>query len=239
MINLKEKVYHVRESVGSVKVGIVRSGDLSQAMSVLCYTRSGSAMGSEFDGISSGSDYVSRPPAGTSWVFFKRDEFQKDCEVKIMDDSLQEDEESFSVVLEIKGSTDPVTHVAEIVILGPNDQPEFSFEREAVVVPEKTRMLRLVVERSGTDLSHESSVWCSTSLDDNTNAMPGADFIPVSKQLQFPPGTATTVSNIDKCIILFRSVVRIDRSFYNFSNLKMLFVYTSTDIYFLVFRLAI
>lgn len=51
------------------------------------------------------------------------------------------------------------------------------------------------VIRSGSDLSHDSVVWCATRMSEPPSATPGQDYIPSSSQITFEPGETTQVSN--------------------------------------------
>lgn len=51
------------------------------------------------------------------------------------------------------------------------------------------------VIRSGSDLSHDTVVWCATRMSEPPSASPGQDYIPSSSQITFEPGETTQVKN--------------------------------------------
>ncbi|KAG1714495.1 Extracellular matrix protein FRAS1 [Nymphon striatum] len=188
VISMDKKVYYMDEKDKFVDIIVTRSGDTTKRMSVLCYTRSGTAKGSKPHGLTSGSDFISRPRNHNSAILFGRNELHRNCKVFIVDDSFQEGEEKFEVIFEIADVAKPVVHIVEIVIKGPNDVPELNFETDSYVVSESMKLLSAVITRSGPDVSQESSVWCSTKQTKLSQAIPNVDYIPTSQQLIFSSG---------------------------------------------------
>ncbi|KAL4230244.1 extracellular matrix [Mactra antiquata] len=94
-----EKVYNIDEKIGDVEIPIHRTGDLSNELMVVCFTIEGTARGTPPNKMQSYSDYLSRPENHNSMVRFDKGEDKRMCTVTIIDDSLFEEEETFSLVL--------------------------------------------------------------------------------------------------------------------------------------------
>jgi len=80
LIEFRERELIVNESVGSVNVPVIRSGDLSQPITVLCTTTSQTAMGSEGSHLLSGTDYISR---NDYVVKFEAGEAIANCNIRV------------------------------------------------------------------------------------------------------------------------------------------------------------
>jgi len=72
-IGFEKKNYAFKETDGIVQIPLVREGDISQEVYVICYTRQGSA--------SVVDDFAERPKTYSSLVKFKRNEKVKNCNV--------------------------------------------------------------------------------------------------------------------------------------------------------------
>lgn len=73
----------VNETDEYVEAIIVRSGDVSGTVSVICSTRSLTATGSSLTGLESGSDFVSRGRSNTNRVVFPPGVTHANCNVKV------------------------------------------------------------------------------------------------------------------------------------------------------------
>ena len=80
VIQLMKPQISVNESIGVVHVPITRSGDLSQSMTVLCSTQSGTADGSSGNRLQSGTDFLSLTDHS---VKFEEGANNASCEVKV------------------------------------------------------------------------------------------------------------------------------------------------------------
>ncbi|XP_037791422.1 FRAS1-related extracellular matrix protein 2-like [Penaeus monodon] len=190
----------VEEDVGELKVDLVRSGDLSRELTVACVTVSpsseDSATGTVPTSVLSYSDYITRADDPTSIVTFGRGESHAVCPVIVIDDSLQETAESFSLVLRspMGGNLGDVTNLTVTIMPDASDEPLIFFGDSTYSVDESAGSLEVTVWRTGTDLSRVASVQVASKALQPTEAQAGYDYVAVGRQVDFPPGaTVQTV----------------------------------------------
>lgn len=78
------------------------------------------------------------------------------------------------------------------------------FSEESYQFEENAGTVDVEIIRTGSDLSHASTVWCATRLSNPPSAVSGQDYVPSSSQITFGPGQTSEVN----------SLVYIVRSFY-------------------------
>lgn len=200
-IFIPEEEYKTPETVGEVMIPIHRTGDISQELMVICYTIPGTAQGSPNDSETSSSDYVTRPNDSRSVVHFDKDETKKFCKISIIDDSLFEENEKFSVSLSqpIGGHLGKPNTTAIVIESDGGDEPVIYFGNTEYYVDEVEKYVDVKVWRIGTDLSRVSSVTVISKGIDPQSAEAGLDYIAVNKILTFEP--SATVQTL-KVVIL-------------------------------------
>ncbi|BFZ14656.1 hypothetical protein BsWGS_17695 [Bradybaena similaris] len=183
-VGFKEAGYRVKENDGEVRAVVVRSGDTSHESSVRCYTRQASA---RVD-----LDYLERPDTNASLILFQPGDYTKECVVKIIDDSLFEENEQFRLVLGSAESSSfgaaniGVQNSTLITIEDDGDQPviKLSDTKYTVKEPmfkEEASALRVPVIREG-DLSETAIVTINTK---DGSADAGKDYNGFFKELVF------------------------------------------------------
>ncbi|XP_037631902.1 FRAS1-related extracellular matrix protein 2b [Sebastes umbrosus] len=183
--------YNIEEDIGELFIPVHRSGDVSQELMVICYTQQVSATGTVPTTVLSYSDYISRLEDHHSILRFDKGEVEKSCRVVIIDDSLYEDEESFNVTLSMPmgGRLAPEFPAARITIVPDmEDAPVFYFGNTDYHVDESDGFVEVQVWRTGTDLSKGGTVTVRSRKTDPVSAEAGADYVGISRNLDFAPG---------------------------------------------------
>ncbi|XP_063885992.1 extracellular matrix organizing protein FRAS1-like isoform X2 [Scylla paramamosain] len=180
----------VSETQGFIIAGMKRSGDTSVGVSVMCVSEDGTAIGSQPNHLANGTDFIHRLHDESSMVVFAPGITNSSCTVKIIDDHVFEMNEEFFLVLK-----DPSENTAlgdhwraSVTIRGPNDESRIGFNPTEYIVSESEDTVSLRLERTGMDLSHTCSVWCTTGDSSQLEAQPSLDFVPHSEQVNFTAG---------------------------------------------------
>ncbi|ESO98011.1 hypothetical protein LOTGIDRAFT_174476 [Lottia gigantea] len=198
VVQFEKGVYHVGEDIGEVLIPVKRTGDLSDEFMVICSTKQGSATGTIPSTVTSFSDYITRPDDHRSILRFDKDEDVKYCRVMIIDDSLFEDEEEFTVVLSepMGGRIGGVNASKVIIEPDKNDEPTFYFGKGEYMVDESDGFVEVKVWRTGTDLSKASSVTVRSRRTEPRSAEAGLDYIAVNRILEYAPGVTMQLVRI-------------------------------------------
>ncbi|XP_033942134.1 FRAS1-related extracellular matrix protein 3 [Pseudochaenichthys georgianus] len=186
-VQFKEGSYKVDEADGEVTAIVYRSGDISLASTVRCYTRQGSAQVM--------MDYSERPNTDASIITFLPGETEKPCVVSLMDDSAHEDDEEFRLVLGSPKSKSPYGAAvgeqkeALVSVTDTKDRPiiRFSEIKYSVREPQVKGDLAIVkipILRVG-DTSKVSLVRVHTK---DGSATSGEDYNPLSEDVEFKAG---------------------------------------------------
>ncbi|KAK7080023.1 Extracellular matrix protein fras1 [Halocaridina rubra] len=191
--------FEVDEHEGVIYARLKRTGDINQAVSLVCVTEDGLAKGSESENDLDVYDFVHRINEKSSVVVFPPGVSVSTCSVKLNDDLRFELSENFFLVLKepSEGAELGEINKASIVIRGPNDQSSISVAKLMYDVLETESQVKVTLERSGLDLDHHSVVWCATKSYDIEEAQPSLDYIPSSEQIHFAPGDVTALCTVN------------------------------------------
>ncbi|XP_077421791.1 FRAS1-related extracellular matrix protein 2b isoform X3 [Vanacampus margaritifer] len=186
--------YNIEEDVGELMVPVRRSGDVSQELMVVCFTQQVSATGTVPTTVLSYSDYISRPEDHHSVLRFDKGEVEKPCRVVVIDDSLYETEESFNLTLSMPmggrlGARFPSARIT--IVPDTEDAPVFYFGETNFHVDESDGFVEVQVWRTGSDLSKAGTVTVRSRKTDPVSAEAGADYVGISRNLDFAPGVTT------------------------------------------------
>ncbi|XP_072900029.1 FRAS1-related extracellular matrix protein 2-like [Hemitrygon akajei] len=187
---IPQSSYAIDEDVGELLIPVVRTGDTSQELMVMCFTQQGTATGTIPSSVLSYSDYITRPDDHKSVIRFDKDESEKWCHVVIIDDSLYEDEETFNVTLSMPMGGRLGKHPSSqiFIVPDPNDEPVFYFGDTEYQVDESEGYVEVQVWRTGTDLSKTATVTVRSRKTDPASAEAGVDYVGISRNLDFAPG---------------------------------------------------
>ncbi|CAG5116316.1 unnamed protein product, partial [Candidula unifasciata] len=200
-LQFTSEMVQVNESDGHAVATVVRSGDVSDSVSVICSSRSLTATGSSLTSLESGSDFISRGYSSAYRVIFPPGVTHTNCSVKLIDDSMYESTEQFELQLSdpsIPAALGALTTLL-VIIDGPNDVSHVYLAHDTFAFPENSGTVELEVLRVGSDLSHPTVVWCATKMSSPVSATPDQDYVPSSTKLTFGPGQS---SNICRVVLL-------------------------------------
>ncbi|KPP66085.1 hypothetical protein Z043_115451, partial [Scleropages formosus] len=170
MLQFDKAIYHISEKAGFLFAPVERKGKCSRG--------------------NNSQDFFPREMSAENRLLFGPAVKASTCTVELVDDEEKEPPEEFQLVL-----SDPSDNarlgemtVARVVIDGPNDDSTVFLANASFSYSEDAGTIEISVLRQGTDLSSVTSVWCATRPSDPWSAMPGADYIPSSKKVEFKPG---------------------------------------------------
>lgn len=199
VIAVSKLTYFVEENAGLANVTLYRYGDTSKQDQVVCTTQTGTATGTRGSAIQSYSDFISRSEEKKNNVVFHQGERFKNCSVKLIDDSFYEDEEAFEVHISpsINTVVSPRYNKSTVVIKRDiRDEPRIRFHSAKYVVDENADVCKVIVRRTGSDLSRPTSVVVRSKKTNPISAKANKDYIPVSKTLYFARGVQVKKVNI-------------------------------------------
>ncbi|KAM6972363.1 FRAS1-related extracellular matrix protein 3 [Aplochiton taeniatus] len=186
-VQFKEAAYVVDEADGELRAVVYRSGDIGHSSTVRCYTRQGSAQVM--------MDYDERPNTDASVVTFLPGESEKECVVKLVDDSVFEEDEELRLLLGSPKSESPYgasigeQKEALVTITDHKDKPiiRFSEIKYSVREPQvkgEVAVVKIPILRLG-DTSRVSLVRVHTK---DGSATSGEDYNPLSEDVEFKEG---------------------------------------------------
>ncbi|GIX86266.1 FRAS1-related extracellular matrix protein 2, partial [Caerostris extrusa] len=187
---IPEETYEIDEDIGRLEIPIKRKGDISKEMMVICSTEPGTAQGTSPLSIVSFTDYISRPENHKSIIHFQRGEDLQFCKLIIIDDSLYEDEETFTVKLTtpLGGRLGDHNQTTVKILSDVKDVPSIYFGDMEQFVDESDGYVEVLVWRTGTDLSRPSTITVQSRPSEPITAEAGLDYIGVGRNLDFAPG---------------------------------------------------
>ncbi|XP_014672515.1 PREDICTED: FRAS1-related extracellular matrix protein 2-like [Priapulus caudatus] len=165
-------VYAVDEDVGTVAITIRRVGDTSQELLVVCSTEPDTAISTSVTIPAEAADFISRPEDASSVVRFRPGDAERLCMVNIIDDTLNEPDET------------------------KREAPSIFFAEETYMVAEEAGRLLVTVRRQGHDLSNTSTVIVHSRSSGKNAAQPGRDYARLNRMLLFSPGEAARTLSV-------------------------------------------
>ncbi|XP_051539722.1 FRAS1-related extracellular matrix protein 2-like isoform X4 [Myxocyprinus asiaticus] len=208
-MQFKQAVVTAEESQGHITAMVHRSGDIRHKSTVRCYTRQGSAQVV--------SDFDERPNTDVSIITFLPGESDKPCVLKLIDDSIHEEEEELRLVLGSAKSDSQYgaslgnQNETLIKIKDNSDKPiiKFAETKFSVSEPKESGQMMLVkipICRTG-DTSKVSVVQVHTK---DGSAISGEDYHPISQDVEFKVGDTEHVVKVE---VLFDGVREIREAF--------------------------
>uniref|UniRef100_A0A3Q2CQN1 FRAS1 related extracellular matrix 2a n=1 Tax=Cyprinodon variegatus TaxID=28743 RepID=A0A3Q2CQN1_CYPVA len=208
-VQFREVVYIGEESDGQITATVYRSGDIWHQSSVRCYSRQGSAQVAY--------DFEERPNTDASIITFLPGEVEKPCTLLLVDDTMYEDVEELRLVLGKPRSSSQFgasvgsLNESLVKIKDSADKPIIQLleTRFSVSEPKEAgtvATVRIPVVRVG-DTSKVSLVRVHTK---DGSAISGADYYPVSQDIEFKQGEKRHVVEVE---VLFDGIREMREAF--------------------------
>ncbi|XP_038140960.1 FRAS1-related extracellular matrix protein 2-like [Cyprinodon tularosa] len=208
-VQFREAVYIGEESDGQITATVYRSGDIWHQSSVRCYSRQGSAQVAY--------DFEERPNTDASIITFLPGEVEKPCTLLLVDDTMYEDVEELRLVLGKPRSSSQFgasvgsLNESLVKIKDSADKPIIQLleTRFSVSEPKEAgtvATVRIPVVRVG-DTSKVSLVRVHTK---DGSAISGADYYPVSRDIEFKQGEKQHVVEVE---VLFDGIREMREAF--------------------------
>lgn len=193
-IAFNPSTYNVDENVGAVTLTIARTQNTSDTLSIEYITVNGSA--------TEGSDYTTT--SGT--VTFAAGETTRTISVPIINDSLYEPSESFTVTLSNPSNGSITQSVATVNIVDNDPKPIISFNPTNYTVAENNGYVTLIINRTQ-NTSGPLTVNYTTL---NGTATEGSDYTNTSGSIVFADGEITKTISVP---ILDNNIYELNKSF--------------------------
>ncbi|TAF37140.1 MAG: hypothetical protein EAZ66_07290, partial [Alphaproteobacteria bacterium] len=182
----------VSETAGSASVTLVRTGSTQEQMTVEYTTNEIVGAGAA----TAGSDYTqpNAVRANTGQVVFEIGEAEKTFTIPIVNDTLQEGNETFSIGLQNPSSGTLGAPRTVLIRILDDDNPttSISVSEAAVTISEASPTVKITVQRTG-NINGISSINYATS---NNTATDGSDYSAMSGTIVFASGQATQTISI-------------------------------------------
>ncbi|XP_078683006.1 FRAS1-related extracellular matrix protein 2-like [Branchiostoma floridae x Branchiostoma belcheri] len=196
MMSFAQPVYDAEESDGQVTVMVVRTGDVSHASTVRCYTRQHTAQVM--------MDYDERPNTDDSIITFEAGEKEKPCVVVLVNDTDYEEEEQFRLVLGSPSSDSALAasigaqNETLIKVHDEEDKPIIKLGQVKFTVNEpkfddEYAIVEIPVIRTG-DTSKTSIVRVHTK---DGSAKSGLDYLPLSMEVKFGKNVTKRIVEVE------------------------------------------
>jgi len=181
-VEFSAAAYSCMENEGTIKLGVVRSGNLKCKTTVNFETSDGTA--------NAGEDYVAK----SGVVEFEEGEYMKSIEIEIIDDDVWEETETFFVRLfnPTRGTEMDKICVTQVSIINDDEPGILQFQKPSYLYKESAGVAELVIERND---GCDGRVTVRFKTKDIT-AIAGKDYEARDEEVEFTHGEVTKTISI-------------------------------------------